>query len=313
MLFKIYLNKILIYLFIILIINTKSLSLENKIVLKIDNEIITSIDVNNERNYLIALSPNIKEMDKSKLELIAKNSIIREKIKEKELLNYLDEINLNEDYLNQLVKERYSRLNLNSKDQFISYIKNFDVNIKTIEKKISIEALWNQMIYQKFLKNVKIDKNKLRKKIEENKINIEKNLLLSEILFKISKKDDLEKKYSEIIRNINEEGFEIAALTFSISDSSDFGGKLGWINQGSLNKIIRNQLSNMKVGDITNPILTPNGYLILKVDDIKKIEKKIDINSELEKLIISSRNSQLNEQSIIYFNKVKKNTKIDEL
>ena len=139
-------------------------ALENKIIVKIEDEIITSIDIENEKNYLIALNPNIKELSKDRLRLISKNSLIKERIKENEILKYINEINLDEKFLNNLIKQRYSRIKLKNKDKFINYIKNYNLNIGTIEK-ISIEALWNQLIYQKFINNVKIDKEKLKKKL----------------------------------------------------------------------------------------------------------------------------------------------------
>ena len=302
--------KIFIFLYFL---NFASNAIENKIIIKIENEIITSIDLENEKNYLIALNPNIKNLKSEKLEIISKNSLIREKIKKNEILKYVEEISLDKNFLNELIKQRYSRLNLNNKDEFIDYIKQYKIKIDTIEKKISIEALWNQLIFQKFSKNIKIDEARLKKQIkDENKKN-EKNFLISEILFKITDKKNLNKKYNEILKNISSEGFESAALTHSISDSSSVGGKLGWIKQSSLNKKINNELKNLNIGDVSKPIFTPNGFLILKIDEIKLIEKKYDEERELKELIKLNKNQQLNQQSIIFFNKIKKNTVINEL
>ena len=259
-----------------------------------------------------ALNPNIKNLDNDRLNMISKNSLIREKIKKKEILKYVKQIEIDDKFLNSLIKQRYSRLKLDNKKQFLNYIKNYNLDIKTIEKKISIETLWNQLIYQKFNKNVKIDKKKL---IEEIKIKFEedeKNYLLSEIVFKIENKDNLNKKYSEILKDITKDDFESAALIHSISDSSVLGGKLGWIKESSLNKKIRNELLNFKKGELTKPIFTPNGYLLLKIDDIKYIKKKYDQITELNELIKIKTNQQLNQQSIMFFNKIKKNTKINE-
>ena len=301
---------LLIYLIFII---TSSMSLENKIILKIENSIITSIDIENEKKYLMALNPNTKNIEKNKLNLISKNSLIREKIKEKEILKYMERINLKKDFLDKLIKERYSRLNLSNKEEFLNYLKNNQIDIKIIEKKISIEALWNQLIYQKFYKNVKIDKKKLEEQINLKKKQRQKTILLSEIVFKIESKDSLNNKYLEILDNIKKYGFESAALTYSISDSSSLGGKLGWIKQSSLNKNINKELSDLNINDLTKPIFTPNGYLILKIDDIKFSEINFDRVQELNNLIKLKTNEQLNQQSTIYFNKVKKNLKINEL
>ena len=303
---------LIIFIFSFFILNFVN-AFENKIIIKIENEIITSVDLENEKKYLTALNPNIKNLENNKLNIISKNSLVREKIKENEILKYVETIKLDENFLNELIRQRYSRLNLNNKNQFINYINNYNLDIGTIEKKISIEALWNQLIYQKFSKNVKIDKEELKEQIKIQFQKNEKNFLLSEIVFKIIKKENLNKKYNEILESINIDGFESAALSFSISDSSNVGGKLGWIKQSSLNKEINNKLKNLDEGDISKPIFTPNGYMILKIDKIKFIKKKYNEDFELNELIKQKTNQQLNQQSIIYFNKIKKNTNINEL
>ncbi len=287
-------------------------ALENKIILKIENEIITSIDIANEISYLEALNPKIKNLKKNELNEIAKNSLIKENIKRNELLRYIEEIKLDQEFLSKLIRERYSRLNLKNKDEFLNYLKNYDVNIKIIEKKISLEALWNQLIYQKFSSKVKIDKEDLLKEIESDLNLGEKNYLLSEIVFKLKNKKDLNKIYSEIKESILKVGFENTALVYSTSDSSNLGGKLGWIKESSLNKIIQNNLTKLEKNQITNPIFSPNGYIILKIDDIKFTKKNYDKKKILENLIKSRTNQQLNQFSNMYFNKIKKDTNINE-
>ena len=160
---------------------------------------------------------------------------------------------------------------------------------------------------------LKQTKKKLKKLIILKKNEKQKTLLLSEIVFKIENKDSLKNKYSEILNNIKKYGFESAALTYSVSDSSSLGGKLGWIKQSSLNKNISKELSDLNINDLTKPIFTPNGYIILKIDDIKFSKISFNKNEELNNLIKLKTNEQLNQQSTIYFNKVKKNLNIDEL
>ncbi len=312
--YKIYSNKFL-YFFILLCLyfTTNINAIENKIIVKVENEIITSLDLENESQYLQALNPKIKNLSKKRINLIAKNSLIKEKIKKNEILKYIDKIELDQKFLEKLIRDRYSRLNLNSKNDFLNYLKNFNVNLNTIEKKISIEGLWNQLIYQKFYSKVKIDKKKLEERIIKSFSKGDKNYLLSEIVFKLSDKNKLNKKYKEIKDSISKEGFENAALTYSISNSSELGGKLGWIKESSLNKTIVNSIKNLEKDNISNPIFTPNGYIILKIDDIKFVQKKFDKSKELNNLIRVETNKQLNQYSNIYFNRVKKNTNINEL
>ncbi len=305
--------KILILILIIkLSFINNSFSIENKIILKIEDEIITSLDIIYEIQYLSALSPNIKSLEKERIYKIAKNSLIKEKVKEVEILKYTKDINLNEEFLQKLIKDRYSRLGLNDKKEFLNYLKDYDVNIEVIENKISIEALWNQLIYQKYFSKVKINEDDLKKQLLETLKKGEKKYLLSELIFQESNKENLNNKFTKIKDEIKKSGFGNAALSFSTSESAELGGKLGWIKESSLNKEILKNLSILKKGEITEPIFTVNGYMILKIDDIEIIEKKFDINKELNNLKRIKTNEQLNQYSNIYFNKIKKNININE-
>lgn len=304
------------FLFIILFLNfslAKNLySIENKIIVKIENEIITSLDVENEINYLLALNPTFNNLKKEKRKKIATNSLIKEKIKKIELLKYIEVINLDENFLQKLIQDRYSRLNLKNKKDFINYLQKFEIDIETIESKISIEAIWNQLIYQKYSSKVKIDKVSLEKELDKVFNKGEKNYLLSEIVFEEKNKEKIKEIYSKIKKEIQNDSFENVALTYSVSESASVGGKLGWVKESSLSKIINQNLSNLNKKEITKPIFTMNRYLILRIDDIKYTELKYDKNKELNNLVKFKTNEQLNQYSNIYFNKIKKNTKIYE-
>jgi peptidyl-prolyl cis-trans isomerase SurA len=307
-------KKIQFIILIICIFFSKNIhALENKILIKVDNEIITSLDINNEINYLLALNKNIQSLDKQKIYAIAKNSLIRENIKKIEILNYTDTIKLEREISDEILRSTYSRLGIDSKEQFLRYIQDYNINMSTIEKKISIEALWNQLIVSKFSDKIKIDEGRLKKRITIRGNEQIKSYLLSEILFNVSSNDELKVKFKEIKASILDVGFENTALIYSISDNSKIGGKLGWIKEGSLNEKIRNNLNSMSIGGFTNPIVTPGGFLLLQIEDIKIKKKKINLNNELKTLIKIETNMQLNQYSNIYFNKITKNFKIDEL
>ncbi len=307
-------KKIQFFLLIIFLFLSENVyALENKILIKVNNEIITSIDVNSEINYLIALNKKIEKLDKEKKFNIAKNSLIREKIKKIELLNYIKKIEVEEEISDEILKSTYLRLGINSKEEFLKYIKNYNINIKTIVEKVSIEILWNQLIVSKFSDQIKIDKEQLKNKVlmrDNKKI---KKYLLSEILFNVSNNNELQTKLDKIKTSITELGFENTAAIYSASDSSKIGGKLDWINESVLSKKIIGELNSISIGGLTNPIVTPGGFLLLKIENIKLIKKKIDLNKELETMINNESNKQLNQYSNIYFNKISKNFQIDEL
>ncbi len=292
---------------------TNSHSLENKIILKIEKDIITTVDIKNEAKYLSALNPKIIELDSTKIFEISKNSLVREKIKKIELLKNSKKVELNNDFLEKIIQTRYNSLGLKTKDEFIKYLKNFDVEINTVVKKIEIEALWNQLIFFKFSKNIKIDKEKLLKNIQVNNNLIEKKeLLLKEILFNVDEASNFDEKYNEIKKSITDTGFENTASLYSISDSSKTGGDLGWISENSLNPKIKKALLGLNLKEYSSPINLSGGFLILQISDIKIIKEEIDTEKELKKAINVETNRQLNQFSNVYFNKAKKEISIHE-
>ena len=250
----------------------KILSIESKIILKIDNNIVTNTDIETEANYLQALNPNLKNLERDKIFQIAKNSLIREQIKKIEI-SKLKNKNVDKKYLDNVIKSIYLNIGIENKNNFLIYLKNFNIEITDIEKKLTHEALWNQIIFNKFFSKVKIDKNKIIKEIELNK-QTSNSYLLSEILINVENKNNIDELFKEIKTSIVSNGFENTALIYSISDSSRSGGKLGWINEASVNKKILNKISSLEIGELTKPILIPGGFLILKINDKKKIEKK---------------------------------------
>ena len=308
-------NKIRIVLlsFVLILITSHVNSLENKILYTIDNEIITSIDVQQEINYLTSLNKNLLNLEKNRINLVARESLIREKIKKLEILKFTDKIEPNKNVVDDLVKSIYLRMGLKSEKEFKNYVKNFNISLEEIHNKIGIETLWNELIFLKFSNEVKTDKKKLEKILRNKNRSTVKSYLFSEILFNVSSKGEYKNKIKNIKKAINDNGFENAAVIHSISDSSKFGGKLGWIKEDSLSVKILKKIKNLKKNGYSEPILTPGGFLILKIEDIKIEKVKVDVESEMQKLIKNETNRQLNQFSNIYYNKIKKNFTINEL
>ena len=308
---NIFLRKVIKLSFIFtLFLQSFALSIENKIMLKINNQIITTIDVNQEANYLKALNPNIQNLDKKKILDIARSSLIREKIKEIELSKYKKN-KIDPKYLEQIIQSIYTKIDLENKSEFKKYVKNFGIDIEIIEKKLQIETRWNQLIYKKFFSKLKIDKESIRKNIDANR---EKSIsfLLYEIVFSIDKDNQNNEVFNSIEKSILKEGFENAAAIYSISESSKTGGNLGWVNENNINNKILKNVNTLEIGQHTKPILIPGGFLILQLKDKKNVEKKIDIEKELVLRIRSLQNQQLNQYSNIYFKKIKKDILINE-
>ena len=299
-----------IFFFILLSINTAKAENKIKIELQIENEIITNIDFKQERNYLVALNNNLKNLPKDQLNQISRESLIREKIKRIELMKFYD-FSKTEKYSNKLLEDFYKRLNFKNENEFNNYIKNYNLKISVIKEKLRIEALWNELIYTKFKDKVSIDEEEIKKKVKEKK-NFIHVYSLSEILFELKSNENLSDKYNLVIKNINSSGFKNSANIFSISDTSKFGGEIGWVDETQLNELMLKEIKTLKINDITKPIQTTNGYLIIKVNDKKKKEVTVDFNKTVKRLIKIENNRQLQQFSLIYFNKIKQNVFISE-
>ena len=306
--------KLLFYLLLIFFINQLNVhSFDNKILFKIENEIITSLDIENESKYLLALNRNIKNIDKKEIFEISRKSIIREKIKKIEISKNFNNPNISEKFLNELFKNIYLKIGIENLEDFKKYLKINNIEFDNIKSKIKIEALWNELIFLKFASKIKINEEELKNIVLDNNRKISKSYLMSEIFFEISNIKDLNEKFFEIKETIKENGFNNAALKHSLSDTSNIGGKLGWINYNSLNKNLKKIIYNMKINEFTDPIKIPGGFLILKIDKIKEIPNNQDTKIELKKMINLKKNEQLNQFSKIYFNKIKKDIQINEL
>ena len=283
------------------------------IAVKVNEEIITSYDVKKEMNILLALNNQLKNIEKDKLQNIAKNSLIKETIRKLEIqrvLNNKGNINNNVD---PVIENLISNLNLKNEEEFNEYLKNYNISINDIIEKIKIENDWKAIIYQKYINKIEIDKKKIRNKISELKkksFQIEFNL--SEILFQIQNNNTLEQTYEEILQSINDIGFENTANIFSIADSSNTGGKIGWIKESNLSKVIEKNLIGVEVNKYTKPIKLGNNFLILKVNDLRNINIEIDEEEEMEKLIFIETSAKLERFSNIYYNKIKLNTSIQD-
>ena len=308
-------NKIkLILIFYFLIINIFNTNLLANIIIKVkvNNEIITNIDLAKEAKYLKILNPSLSQLDDDKVLELAKISLINEIIKKREIIKFID-INKKNQFVEEYLKNLYSKLNYNSENEFKNELNsknNYSIN--EIKEKIKLELFWNEVIFNKYNQQIKIDKEKLKKKINNIKNENQKEYFLSEIIFKKKKDESLENLINQIKLSINDIGFNNTANIYSISESSKFGGKLGWINENSLSNLISDKLNDIREGEYTDIIQISNNYLLLKIDQIKVSEIKIDKQKELNKLIQLETNKQLNQFSRIYFNKSKINYSINE-
>ena len=310
-------KKIFLYLLIAFQLYTEqAISLESRIILKIDDKIITTFDVKQEEKYLKVLNPKLSKLDQNKLKVLATDSIIKEKIKEIELIKYykidsvLDDVNLKE-----IIKNLYQTVGFKEEREFKDYLKNQNLKFSLVKRKLAIEMLWNNLIFKKFNNRVVIDEteiiNNLSKEIKN--LSFTRDLFLSEILIGNSKDLKLDIVYSEILKSIKDIGFAATANIFSISNTAKIGGKVGWVKETSLSKQILENIINLEKGQISKPIKINENFLILAIDDTKINKRKIDKNKILSNRISYEKNRQLERFSLAYFGKIKQNIQINEL
>ena len=304
-------KKIILIFFYSLIFFSNAIAIENKILFKVNNEIITSIDILTELKYLGTINNDLNKMPKKQAFEIAKKSLIREKIKEIELKKIFKEIIIEDKFLNNLLVNHFESVEIKSIYDFEKYFLLLDISPNLIKKKISIEVLWNQFIFDKFNQNVKINKEIIKNELLTK--DKQKEYLLSEIFFTINENEILDKKTNLLEKEINDKGFSQTALIYSVSNTANKGGKLGWVKETIMSPKIKKIIKQIKINNYTKPIVLPGGFLILKIEDIRETDNDFDLNSEINKIVRKKTNEQLNQFSNIYFNKIKKNIIINEL
>ena len=271
------LNKLIIFFFIIFIPINFTEGLENKILFKVNNEIITTIDILNEINYIYITNSEAKKLENNVIFEIAKNNLIKDKIKKIELLKNIEKIVVDDQYLENLISKNFKRLGFNNMDEYKQFLQQSDIKIDKIKEKITLDVYWRDFIYKKYRNKIEINEKEIRKNLSEEKIKL---FYLSEILFSLKENENFKNKLKQIEKSIKEKGFKNTASIFSISDTSSTGGDLGWIRSNTISKKILNELNSTKISGHTNPIKVPSGFLLLKINDYKE-EKKLILTKKL--------------------------------
>ncbi len=302
-------KKIFFIFFINLFLANASAEIEIKY--KIGDEIITNFDILNEKNYLIFLRPSLKNLSTDEILKISENSLIKEIIKKKEIDKiFKDKDNLK--FIEDVKKNIFNYKRVKNEQEFKKLTLKNNIDYEKIIEKIKNEALWNELIYKKYNLLVKIDEAKLKKQLLKKIKSLRKSEYnLSELLFEIDSNDNLDNKYKIIKEYINSNNFKLAATRYSISNSANKGGEIGWIKETLLSENLVKILNKMNINEISKPIKYPNGYLLLKINNKREMKESININKEFKDLVNFEKNKQLNQFSLLYFKKLKKNTVID--
>jgi len=302
-----------IILTIFLFFLTKVFAQELKIVVTVNNNIITNQDLEKEVKYLEILNPKLTELDKNKLYDLAKRSLINEIIKENELKKNKN-LNENKPFIENYLENFYSSLSFNSEEAFINELKNKNTySLNEIKTKIKNELIWNELVFSKYNELIKIDKEKIEKQIDKLNKDVQKEFLLSEIIFKKEKEIPLENTIQKVLSSISEIGFNNTATIYSISDTSKKGGSLGWISESSLPELFLEKINSLNNNAYTEVIKVGNNFVIIQKENARTKELQIDKEKKFNELVNIETNRQLSKFSRILFDKIKINYSINEL
>ena len=279
---------------------------------KVNNKIITNIDIKNEKNYLLALNPNLRNLPDENINRYAIDSAINEKVKKLEI-ERLYEIEVNNNIINKIIKDLYSEIGISNLEEFKKYLTKYNINLDVVEKKIAIEVSWNDYIVQKYNNAVLVDEDKIRNKIKNlSKKNYVENLLLSEIIFTLNENEDFDIKFEKIKDSIKNIGFEETAKIYSVSESKKSGGKIGWVYKSQLSNKISDQINKIELGEFTNPITVPGGFILIKLNDKKNQLMEINEEEQFKKALNFEKNRQLTMYSTLHYKRVYNKAVINE-
>lgn len=285
------------------------LAKESKIVVKIENKIITNFEIKNKiLSSLILANLEINQKNINQFKNQALEFLINIKLKEIELAKY--NINVDDNrltaYLNSISSNNIPAL----KNRFL----NLDLDFNLFSKNIMTELKWKSFIFGKYSKKIEIDEKSVMKELEQVKKDNStiKEYNLSEIEFNLRNDQTENDSISYIIKKISEIGFEETAIQYSTSSTSSIKGNLGWINSKSLSDNIKNQIIKMEPGEISDPIKMTNNVLILKLNDTRTISnKEIDLDKLKNNIINKKKNDLFDLYSSSYLSKLKNSSLIE--
>ena len=304
-------NKIifLVNILIILFISNLHAKIDNKVVITVEDEIITSYEIKNK--ILTSLFLSKQEINQAKVNQLKKPSIeflIQEKLKIVELKKLdikADNLRINT-YLNSISSNNIENL----KNSFKTNNLNYDL----FKKGIEIQYMWQEFIYLRYKDKINIDEEIINKELTDSLNNRKylKEVKLSEIEVKINKNIDIEKGIEEIKTLIAKNGFANTALTFSIAPSAVNKGELGWINSKSLSKKVFKIISKLNIGEISQPIIGQDSILFLKLEDTRETKsEKVNLDEIKEKIINQKKNELFNLYSNSHLSKLRNTSFIE--
>ena len=306
-------KKIFFALIFLLQSQTLFADISNKIVLTVGSLPITLYDLKQEVKLLSILNPGkLENQSIEDLQSLGIESLTIKKIKEQEIKkNKLDDTE-DEEFIEYEISRVLKSLNMDQPALERVFAEN-QLEISDLKNHISIEIKWNRLVYGMYQNKIKIDEESVNKKVEEYsmKENSYDEYFLSEIIVPVSDSQNPNDVYQKVKSRLFSEKFENVAREISISQTRDSGGEVGWVNEKTIAEIVIKKIKDLNVGEITSPILIPEGIMIIKLNNKREIKNEINKDQLKRKIILNERDKMLATYSKMYFNKLKSNAMIE--
>ena len=306
-------KKIFFALIFLLQSQTLFADISNKIVLTVGSLPITLYDLKQEVKLLSILNPGqLENQSIEDLQSLGIESLTIKKIKEQEIKkNKLDNTE-DEEFIEYEISRVLKSLNMDKPALERVFAEN-QLEISDLKNHISIEIKWNRLVYGMYQNKIKIDEESVNKKVEEYsmKENSYDEYFLSEIIVPVSDSQNPNEVYQKVKSRLFSEKFENVAREISISQTRDAGGEVGWVNEKTIAEIVIKKIKDLNVGEITSPILIPEGIMIIKLNNKREIKNEINKDQLKRKIILNERDKMLTTYSKMYLNKLKSNTMIE--
>jgi peptidyl-prolyl cis-trans isomerase SurA len=274
---------------------------------------ITLYDLKQEVKLLSILNPGkLENQSIEDLQSLGIESLTIKKIKEQEIKkNKLDNTE-DEEFIEYEISRVLKSLNMDKPALERVFAEN-QLEISDLKNHISIEIKWNRLVYGMYQNKIKIDEESVNKKVEEYsmKENSYAEYFLLEIIVPVSDSQNPNDVYQKVKSRLLSEKFENVAREISISQTRDAGGEIGWVNEKTIAEIVIKKIKDLNVGEITSPILIPEGIMIIKLNNKREIKNEINKDQLKRKIILNERDKMLTTYSKMYLNKLKSNTMIE--
>jgi len=283
--------------------------IQDGLLFSVGNKAITKSDIVNEVKIILILNnKSYSDEIRDQLRHTAIQSIIKRSIKKIEVEKN-DFLNFNQKDFNHEVEVLAKKINVD-----VETLKNIcasnGLDFSLVEDQIKVELLWNSLIFHLYRDRLTINVDEIDEQLQIYQTKKEVvNYLISEIIINPVEKNEMNSKIKELKNKIANEGFDKVAMNSSISETAIKGGDLGWVNENSISKKFRTKIINTPIGELSEPILLPEGILIFKVRDKKILETK-NVEEVKKQLLNYEKTKMLNMYALTHYDKLRRSIQV---